>query len=551
MPQTFFEVERRKGRAIGILFAIVLAIYVGAFGVLLWLIGLVIHLYSGARPAWFSGWRWAVLTVAVALAAALLHWLLSRRDPIPRLAEALRARAPDPQDRYHHRLTHILEELSVAGGGRTFQPLVIPTTAMNAFAVSDLRGGCAIGVTEGLLSRLDRAPLQAVLAHEAAYVLSGDCDLATASCLLFGVYTGITRPIDRAIEMNVEAKGHFGGGGGLLPLLGIRTLACAAKHLSTFVNLAISRERLIRADAAAVRLTRDPLSLAEALRDMARRWTGIGQIPDGLSPLFTMDVTGLRFGEDEGALATLFSAHPPVRRRIKALLDQAHVRGIDAVAFMKGGRIRAAPGESDGTGTASDPSPEERVWWAKGADGWIGPLVAAQLVAVGGFGPQMWVRMGEDGAPFPAGSAPALAALIASGIPERIRSGRDCPRCHQPLVRAEFEGAPVERCPFCRGHLLPRDQVKRVIARRERTDFPEEAHRLADNIPRVPPTRADRASAEAALCCPGCGETMGQEVYSYAYPIPIDRCSRCRLEWYDRNELEAIQIVIERAEAAG
>jgi len=52
---------------------------------------------------------------------------------------------------------------------------VIPTLSMNALSAADLKGNAVIAITEGLLSRLTRPQIEAVIAHEAHHILSGDC----------------------------------------------------------------------------------------------------------------------------------------------------------------------------------------------------------------------------------------------------------------------------------------------------------------------------------------------------------------------------------------
>jgi Zn-dependent protease with chaperone function len=85
-------------------------------------------------------------------------------------------------------LINIMEEIHVVTGNRRkMQCFVIPSLSMNALAAADLRGEAAIGITEGLLSRLTRPQLEAVIAHEAHHVLSGDC-LETDATSIFGTY---------------------------------------------------------------------------------------------------------------------------------------------------------------------------------------------------------------------------------------------------------------------------------------------------------------------------------------------------------------------------
>src|SRR5450756_2040884 len=144
---------------------------------------------------------------------------------------------------------------------------------MNAFAFSNLKGECCIGVTEGTLSRLSRQQLEGVVAHEVAHILSGSYVTVTVACLLFGIYSSWGESIDTFLGDDAEAEpsglaaGAIGAAiGAVLLLLLMRGVLAVLQLASTVVNAAISRTREQEADLAAVRYTRDPVSLAEALR---------------------------------------------------------------------------------------------------------------------------------------------------------------------------------------------------------------------------------------------------------------------------------------------
>ena len=117
----------------------------------------------------------------------------------------------------------------------------------------------------GLLSRLTRPQLEAVVAHEAYHVLSGDCIEATVATSLFGMYASAIEKFQSFSEGRAFFSPAF-------------ILAWLLLKLSYILNMFISREREYRADAAAVRITRNPLALAEALHLLSRNWRGIGFI---------------------------------------------------------------------------------------------------------------------------------------------------------------------------------------------------------------------------------------------------------------------------------
>jgi Zn-finger nucleic acid-binding protein len=48
-----------------------------------------------------------------------------------------------------------------------------------------------------------------------------------------------------------------------------------------------------------------------------------------------------------------------------------------------------------------------------------------------------------------------------------------------------------------------------------------------------------------AAVCPGCGTRMLPRPYNYQYIVPVDKCLACYKTWFDADELEILQILIE------
>ena len=69
-------------------------------------------------------------------------------------------------------------------------------------------------------------------------------------------------------------------------------LAWVLLQLGYLLNMFISREREYRADAAAVRMTRNPLALAETLHFLSRSWRGAGFIGSGFEMLCIVNPHG-------------------------------------------------------------------------------------------------------------------------------------------------------------------------------------------------------------------------------------------------------------------
>jgi hypothetical protein len=95
------------------------------------------------------------------------------------------------------------------------------------------------------------------------------------------------------------------------------------------------------------------------------------------------------------------------------------------------------------------------------------------------------------------------------------------------------------------------DKISRIIARKGQ-GCPERLTSLAkavmsDNQKRIANrSMKGRAIDRSVLTpCPKCLTPMMRTFYSLAYLIEIDRCSRCSVTWFDHDELEMLQCVIE------
>lgn len=125
-----------------------------------------------------------------------------------------------------------------------------------------------------------------------------------------------------------------------------------------------------------------------------------------------------------------------------------------------------------------------------------------------------------------------------------------CPRCNIPLSQIVYEGVSANQCPVCNGVLVPEKDVMRVIIREE-VGFPERIIRIAAGIVEEAKLWRDtviKRDPHTMLTCPKCDPKMGKMMrmfYTAAYHVEIDKCLYCGLIWFDKDELEALQCLIE------
>jgi Zn-finger nucleic acid-binding protein len=129
--------------------------------------------------------------------------------------------------------------------------------------------------------------------------------------------------------------------------------------------------------------------------------------------------------------------------------------------------------------------------------------------------------------------------------------GLTCPACGAGLVRAPYEGIDIAVCDRCGGRLVTSAQVGKLLARRE-AGFTEEQRRIADlltasgdSLRRAAVLARGRPGLDL-IACPKCGAPMMRRHFSYEHAVEVDRCLSCDLIWFEKDELEALQILVER-----
>jgi heat shock protein HtpX len=165
----------------------------------------------------------------------------------------------------------------------------------------------------------DDEEIEGVLAHELGHVRNRDILTSAVVATIAGAITLIAR-----MAYWGELFGGFGGGrdddrrGGALSALAMMILAPFAAML---IQLAISRSREYQADATGADITGNPYGLARAL-DKIDKWSK--RVPMRVSPTMAhmFICQPLTTGE---IFTSLFSTHPPIRKRIERLIGRDYV----------------------------------------------------------------------------------------------------------------------------------------------------------------------------------------------------------------------------------
>ena len=258
----------------------------------------------------------------VAIGAALIWFVIAYFSYQSIIDASTGARMVDRAEQ--PRVYNLLENLAISRGMKTPTLRVIETEAMNAFATGLHEGQYSVTVTTGLVDALDDPELEAVLAHEMTHVINRDVRLMVIASIFAGVITLLAQIIYRSIMWSSWTGGdrrRRGGGAGVFILVAL-VFAAIGWALALVIRMAISRRREYVADAGAVELTKNPDAMISALQKIS----GHSEIhaPSSVRSMFLDD--------DEGVMG-LFATHPPIDKRIDALVRYA------------GGQVRApAPG---------------------------------------------------------------------------------------------------------------------------------------------------------------------------------------------------------------
>jgi heat shock protein HtpX len=214
-------------------------------------------------------------------------------------------------------LYNLLENLCISRGLKTPTLWIIDSEELNAFASGLHEGQFSITVTRGLMERLDRDELEAVLGHELTHIINRDVRTMIIAAVFAGIISLVAQVMARMLWFRGGDRDDRRGGG-VLMLVGIASAAIAAL-LAVVIRMAISRRREFIADAGSVELTKHPDAMISALQKVA-----------GHAHLDAPEeVRGLFLENREEGIFGLFSTHPPIEKRIAALVQYAGGRITD------------------------------------------------------------------------------------------------------------------------------------------------------------------------------------------------------------------------------
>ncbi len=264
-----------------------------------------------------------VITLAI-IGFGSLFKTMQLRGGGPTVAMSLGGRPARPDsDAKERQFVNVVEEMSLASGVAMPQVYVLDREeGVNAFAAGLGQHDAVVAVTAGALKRFNRDELQAVIGHEFSHILNGDMRI---NIRLIGLLHGILvialtgQLILRMAFYSGHSRSSRDNKGGAIPIfvvgLALFIIGSIGHVFGQLIKAAISRQREFLADASAVQFTRNPGSMASALKKLGSR-----SKRSFVQSRNTAEASHLFFGN---AVAMPwfggFATHPPLEDRIRAI----------------------------------------------------------------------------------------------------------------------------------------------------------------------------------------------------------------------------------------
>ena len=210
-------------------------------------------------------------------------------------------------------LVNTVEGVCIAAGLKTVPKIyIIDDPALNAFATGNSPEHASVAFTTGLLSAMNRAELEGVIAHELSHIKNYDSRLGTLVVVMIGFIVIVSNIGLRSMFFGGMRGGNRDrrGGGGIIYIVLALFVMILAPIAAQLIRLALSRQREYLADATGAELTRYPEGLASALEKIKNSTSVVAHATDATASLYFANPL---------KISGLFATHPPIDDRIKRL----------------------------------------------------------------------------------------------------------------------------------------------------------------------------------------------------------------------------------------
>ena len=223
-------------------------------------------------------------------------------------------------DLNERKILNVVEEMAIASGTPVPPVYLLPEeNGINAFAAGFKPGDAVIGITRGSIERLSRDELQGVIAHEFSHILNGDMRM---NIRLIGILHGILLIgiigyyLLRSAAYGRRRSSKDNSAAVFLALgLGLLIIGYAGTFFGNLIKASVSRQREYLADSSAVQFTRNPGTIAGALKKIGGLSLGSRlESPNAPSMSHAYFSQGIK-----SSFSSMFATHPPLKDRIKRI----------------------------------------------------------------------------------------------------------------------------------------------------------------------------------------------------------------------------------------
>ncbi len=276
----------------------------------------VVGLMSGltmllvAAGGYFGGSTGAILMFGIALVMNVGSYWFSDRVVL-KMYKAQVIEHDDAPELYA-----MVERLAQRAGLPMPVVAISPQDQPNAFATGRDPEHGVVCFTRGILQALNEAELEGVTAHELAHIKHRHMLVGTIAATMAGAVTMIAAIARWGLIF-------AGGRDGDRNPLAILAMAIVAPIAAMIIQFAISRQNEYQADRTAAEIVGSPNGLASALQ---RLDATAKQIPMEVNPAgASLAIVNPFSGRGRGLMG-LMSTHPPMGKRIEALLSETRDR---------------------------------------------------------------------------------------------------------------------------------------------------------------------------------------------------------------------------------
>jgi heat shock protein HtpX len=249
-----------------------------------------------------------VFGMAGSLVSLLISKWMAKRSMGVQLIE-------QPQNASEQWLYSTVKALSNKAGIGMPEVGIFQSDAPNAFATGWNKNNALVAVSTGLLQRMNKDEVAAVLGHEIGHVANGDMvTLALIQGVVNAFVMFFARIIGNFVDKALFKNEH---GPGIAFYITTFVAEIVLGILASTIVAWFSRRREFRADEAGAALT----SHAAMVSALMRLQETYDQPSELSGELVAFGIRG------EGKLSALFSSHPPLDERIAALQNAAKQQG--------------------------------------------------------------------------------------------------------------------------------------------------------------------------------------------------------------------------------